>query len=267
MGADGKSAEIEVIPPLTIEPDTDNAGVGIFHSALRYSLAEFFYLEVKRMKKKNLYWLVESAIMLALAIVLELVSKSIIPKMTFGGQITIVSMLPIVLVGWKYGIGKGLVTGFVYSLAEMMIGIADGTISAAFLPPEEDGLGVGKAILMLVLDYLLAYTFIGLGAMYRKKISNNSLSLALGAFTVLFLRYLSHILSGYILYGAWAEWFFTQEGFYSWGATIMNTFRGNALSLVYSIIYNGFYMIPEIIATTVVASVIGKIPQITKTKV
>ena len=42
MGADGKSAEIEVNPPLTIEPDTDNAGVGNFHSALRYSLAEFF---------------------------------------------------------------------------------------------------------------------------------------------------------------------------------------------------------------------------------
>jgi hypothetical protein len=30
MGADGKSAEIEVNPPLTIEPDTDNAGVGNF---------------------------------------------------------------------------------------------------------------------------------------------------------------------------------------------------------------------------------------------
>ena len=36
MGADGKSAEIEVNPPLTIEPDTDNAGVGNFHSALRF---------------------------------------------------------------------------------------------------------------------------------------------------------------------------------------------------------------------------------------
>ena len=46
MGADGKSAEIRVNPLLTIEPDTDNAGVGNFHSALRYSLAEFFYLEM-----------------------------------------------------------------------------------------------------------------------------------------------------------------------------------------------------------------------------
>ena len=47
----------------------------------------------------------------------------------------------------------------------------------------------------------------------------------------------------------------------------MNTFTGDALSLVYSIIYNGFYMIPEIIITTVVAIVIGRIPQITKSKV
>ncbi len=222
------------------------------------------------MKKKStvwLYWLVESAVMLALAIVLEMVSKSIIPKMTFGGQITIVSMLPIVLVGWKYGLGKGLITGFVYSLAELIIGIADGTISAAFLPPEQDGLGVSRAILMLFLDYILAYTLIGSGAIYKKVIKNNSVSLALGAFTVLFFRYISHILSGYILYGAWAEWFFSQEGFYSWGQTILNTYSGNALSLVYSIIYNGFYMIPEIIITTIVSAVIGKIPQITKTKV
>ena len=218
------------------------------------------------MKKKKLYWLVESAVMIALAIVLELVSKSVIPKMAFGGQITIVSMLPIVLVGWKYGIGKGIITGFVYSLAEVVIGVADGTITAAFLPPEQDGLGIDKAILMLFLDYILAYTVIGLGSMYKKIVKNDSLSLSLGAFTVLLFRYISHILSGYILYGAWAEWFFTQEGFYSWGQTIMNTYTGNALSLVYSIIYNGFYMIPEIIITTVVAAIIGKIPQITKVK-
>lgn len=30
MGADGKSAEIRANPLLTIEPDTDNAGVGNF---------------------------------------------------------------------------------------------------------------------------------------------------------------------------------------------------------------------------------------------
>lgn len=218
------------------------------------------------MKKQKLYWLVESALMIALGIVLELVSKMIIPEMPFGGQVTIVSMLPVILVSWKYGVAKGLVTGFVYSLAEAVIGVADGTITAAFLPVEEDGLGVGKAILMLFLDYILAYTVLGLAAMYKKSIKKNWLSLALGAFTVLVLRYASHIASGYILYGAWAEWFFTQEGFYAWGQTILNKFSGNMLSLVYSVIYNGFYMIPEIIITTIVAAVAGKIPQITSVK-
>lgn len=215
--------------------------------------------------KKNLYWLVESAVMIALAIVLELVAKMIIPEMPFGGQVTIVSMLPVVLVGWKYGMGKGLVTGFVYSLVQMVIGMK--TISAMVLPSSEDYLGsLGNVVLMILFDYVLAFTVLGLGAMYKKAIKNDSISLALGAFTVLLLRYICHIVSGYVLFGAWAEWFFTQEGFYSWGQTIVETFSGNALSIIYSIIYNGFYMVPEIIITTIVAVIIGKIPQITKVK-
>ena len=217
------------------------------------------------MKKKNLYWLVESAVMIALAAVLELVAKMIIPEMPFGGQVTIVSMLPVVLVGWKYGIGKGIITGFVYSLVQMALGVK--TISSLILPASDDYLGgIGNIVLMFIFDYIVAYTVLGLGAIFKNKIKNNSISLSLGAFTVLSLRYISHIISGYILYGAWAEWFFTQDGFYSWGQTIMNTYTGNALSLVYSIVYNGFYMIPEIIITTIVAVIIGKIPQITKTK-
>ncbi len=217
------------------------------------------------MKKKNLYWLVESAIMIALSAVLEAVSKSIIPEMAFGGQITIVSMLPVVLVAWKYGLGKGLITGFIYSLVQMVMGV--GTISKMILPTSDEYLGsLVNIIIMFVLDYILAYTVLGLSAMYKKAIKKDYISLPLGAFTVLLLRYICHIISGYVLFGAWAEWFFTQEGFYSWGATIVNTFSGNALSLVYSIIYNGFYMVPEIIITTIVAIVIGKIPQIIKTK-
>lgn len=218
------------------------------------------------MKKKiNLYWLVESAVLISLAAVLEWVSKMIIPEMPFGGQITIVSMLPVILVGWKYGVGKGLVTGLIYSFVQMALGVK--TISAMIMPASEDYLGsIGNVILMFLFDYILAYTVLGLGAMYKRVIKKNSLSLALGVFTVITLRYICHIVSGYILFGAWAEWFFTQDGFYSWGQTVINTFSGNSLSLVYSIIYNGFYMIPEIIITTIIAVVIGKIPQITKVK-
>ena len=87
---------------------------------------------------------------------------------------------------------------------------------------------------------------------------NNSASLCLGAFTVLSLRYISHILSGYILYGAWAEWFFTQEGFPAWGANLVESLNPNALGWVYSIVYNGMYMIPEIVLTSVAAVLIAR---------
>lgn len=215
--------------------------------------------------QKNIYWIAESAVMIALAIVLELVSKMIIPELPFGGQITIVAMLPVVVVSWKYGLSKGVVTGFVYSLVQMALGA--GTISAAAMPSSDDYLGsAGKVALMILLDYILAFTSIGLAAMYKNRFEKATVSLPLGACTVLVLRYLCHIISGYILYGAWAEWFFTQEGFYTWGQAIVEKFNGDTLSLVYSIFYNGVYMIPEIIITTVAAIVISRIPQIIKTK-
>ena len=59
MGADGKSAEIGAVPLLTIEPDTDNAGVGnSSFSQSGYSLAEFFYdLEmILNEKEKEYVW-------------------------------------------------------------------------------------------------------------------------------------------------------------------------------------------------------------------
>lgn len=215
--------------------------------------------------KKNIYWITESAVMIALAVVLELVSKMIIPELPFGGQITIVAMLPVAFTAWKYGVAKGLITGFVYSLVQMAMGTS--TISAAAMPSSDEYLGsAGKVVLMLFLDYICAFTVIGLAGLYKNKIKKASVSLPLGVFTVLVFRYISHIISGFILYSAWAEWFFTQDGFYLWGKTIVEKFSGNALSLIYSVIYNGFFMIPEIIITTIAAIVISHIPQITKTK-
>lgn len=84
----------------------------------------------------------------------------------------------------------------------------------------------------------------------------------MGSVAALMLRYIIHIISGTIFFGAWAEWFFTQEGFYKIGQTILDTFSGNSLALVYSIFYNGLYMIPEIIITAVAAGVVGAVPVI-----
>ena len=214
--------------------------------------------KAKETKKGKYVWLAEGGLMIALSIVLEILSKLIFPEMPYGGQVTFAAMLPVILVGWKYGIGKGLITGVSYALVEMVLGIS--TISKMVLPSSEDYLGsVWKIIAMILLDYLLAFTVLGLGGMYRKVIKNNATSLALGTFTVITLRYLCHVTSGYILFGGWAEWFFSTV---SWGEGILEKYSGNLLSFIYSLIYNATYMLPEAIITTAVAVIVGNIPQL-----
>ena len=76
------------------------------------------------------------------------------------------------------------------------------------------------------------------------------------------MRYLAHILSGYILFAGWAEWFFTQEGFPAWGSSLVQSLSPAALGWVYSIVYNGMYMIPEMILTAAAALLIARVPGI-----
>lgn len=213
------------------------------------------------MKRKNLHMLVESAIMLTMGVALEFISKMFIPELPFGGQITIVSMLPIVLISYRHGVKWGLFSSFVYSLLQIALGLK--TVTAAFQPGYfGDSVLLLNAIIMLLLDYIVAYTALGFGGVFRNKIKNTAVSLSLGSIVALTLRYATHILSGYILFSGWAEWFFTQEGFPAWGATLVENVSPNLLGFIYSVVYNGMYMIPEIVLTAIAAVIISKIPRI-----
>lgn len=203
----------------------------------------------------------ESAMLLAVAIVLELVSKMFIPEMPFGGQITLVSMLPIVLISYRHGVKWGLVAGVAYAMLEMAIGAK--TVAAAFQPGYfGDGVMLLNAFIMCVLDYLVAFTVLGLGGIFRNKIENKGVSLMCGSLVALGARYVAHIASGYILFAGWAEWFFTQDGFPAWGAQLVGSLGPQALGLTYSVVYNGMYMIPEIVITAVVSLLLARIPKI-----
>lgn len=205
--------------------------------------------------------LTESAMLLALAIVLELVAKMIIPEQPFGGQITIVSMLPIVLISYRYGMKWGFVSAFAYALLEMVMGAK--TVSAAFLPGYfGDDAMIGSAIIMCLLDYLVAFTALGLGGVFRSRIKNPGVSLMCGSVVALGARYVSHIASGFILFSGWAEWYFTQDGFPAWGTRLVESLSPTALGMIYSVVYNGFYMVPEIIFTAIAAVLIARIPKV-----
>ena len=205
--------------------------------------------------------LTESAMLISVAIVLELVSKMIIPEMPFGGQVTMVSMLPVVLISYRYGVKWGLTAGFGYALIEMAIGTK--TVAAAFQPGYfGDGTMIANALLMCLLDYVLAYTVLGLGGCFRNRIKAKGPALMYGSLVALGSRYLAHIFSGYILFGGWAEWFFTQDGFPAWGAQLVQSLSAEMLGWVYSIVYHGMYMVPEMILTAAAALLIARVPQV-----
>ena len=168
------------------------------------------------------------------------------------------------LISYRHGVRWGLTAGFGYSLVQMALG-AD-VVTAAFQPGYfGDGTQIFRALTMCLMDYVLAYTLLGLGGCFRGKIRSKGVSLMCGAVTAMAGRYLSHIFSGYILFSGWAEWFFTQEGFPAWGASLVESLTPAALGWIYSIVYNGMYMIPEMILTAAAALLIAKIPQVVET--
>ena len=201
--------------------------------------------------------------LLAVAIVLELISKMIIPEMPFGGQVTLVSMLPVVLISYRHGVKWGLVTGVANALLEMALGAK--TVAAAFQPGYfGDGVMLLNAFIMCLLDYLVAFTVLGLGGCFRNRIQKPGLALMLGSGVALGARYIAHIASGYILFSGWAEWFFTQDGFPAWGAALVDALSPQMLGFTYSAVYNGMYMLPEMAITAVGAILISKVPVVAR---
>ena len=184
--------------------------------------------------KKRIYAMTECAILLALAVVLSYVK---IFQLPFDGSITLFSMLPLCLISIKYGIKWGLGAAFCYSWFQIL----QGGVFAWGLTPV-------MLIGSLFLDYILAFTVLGLAGIFRKK---GYLGMVLGIVLVCALRFLVHFLAGVIL---WANF----EEFIAFGQSWVNR------PVLYSICYNGIYMLPETILTSVMAAVILKIPQIKK---
>ena len=179
----------------------------------------------------------ESAIMLALAVTLALVSKLIPFQLPFGGTITLFSMLPVCVIAIKYGLKWGLGTAFCFSWFQILEG---GVFSWGLTPM--------MLIASLLLDYLLAFTVLGLAGLFRKKGLKGMIG---GVAMVCGLRFLIHFLSGVIL---WAN----LEQFVAFGQEWIGR------PVLYSICYNGAYMLPETILTVVGAVVIFNLPQIKK---
>ncbi len=193
-----------------------------------------------------------SGIMIALATILSFIT---VYRLPYGGSITLLSMLPILLVGCIYGAKWGILTGCIYGVLQALLGAMT---SAAFA-----GLDVLSVVLVCLMDYLVAFGVLGLAGIFKSKIKSIQLSFGIGVFLATLLRYATHFLSGYIVYGSYAEWFFSQKEV-SFGQTILNEYSGKALAAIYSLIYNATYMVPEIVLSVVAGVILINIPPIKK---
>lgn len=175
--------------------------------------------------------LVEGAIMIALATVLSFITFDV---WAWGGSVTLLSMLPICIYSLKRGIKPGLVCAFAYSLIQLLQGIMKGMLGWGLTP--------AMLIACIFLDYILAYTVLGLCGFVRKK---NLSGCIVGILVSVMLRFICHILSGVIIWQSIGEVF---PGF-----STDNTW-------IYSLIYNGSYMLPEMVITIIGALILFKIP-------
>lgn len=190
------------------------------------------------MKKENIIRLTETAVFIALAVALSMVK---IFKLPLGGSVTLVSMLPICILSFRYGVKWGFFSSFIYSLFQLMLGITT------------DGLlGWGLTPLMLVgcilFDYIIAFTVLGIAGAFKKM---GEKGLYLGLTVAFLLRFASHIVSGYFIFAYLDQW----EIF---GSTFVNK------PLLYSICYNGTYILPELIITIAVVVVLMRFTAVKK---
>ena len=178
---------------------------------------------------KTVRRLLESAILIAIGTILSELLKIDMP---LGGGLTICSMLPLVLVAHRWGTGWGVFTAFVYSLLQLLLGMNNVQYATSAL----------MAAGIVLLDYVVPYTLIGLSALFKRSTKNVGVSLVAGIVFTFVLRFLCHFITG------WWIWDALWPNEFGWASPL------------YSLLYNGGYMLPEIILTSVVALLLLKTP-------
>ncbi|MBR3737856.1 MAG: energy-coupled thiamine transporter ThiT [Eubacterium sp.] len=192
--------------------------------------------------------LTTTGVLIALGTILSFIKVYELP---YGGSITLASMVPIIIIGYKYGVKWGIFSGFIGAIIQAILGATASQAFAGMYDSENVGKSVLNIILMALLDYIVAFTVLGLSGMFKNKIKNDTAAFALGGGVVCLLRFVAHFLSGWILWGSYAEWFFTEKMNNSFSQSVLGKFSGQSLAIIYSAVYNGSYMLPELIITVV----------------
>ena len=207
-------------------------------------------------KKKLVRIIAECGVLIALATVLSLFEIKFLPQ---GGGITIMGMLPVILIAYRHGAKWGFGSALVFSVIQILLGLS--TVASFFALGNDNYIGP-KAVFVVLLDYVVAYTALGAAAIFRKMKSPTA-ALCVGSAVALSLRFLAHFISGAIFFSVWGEWFFSECG--NFGAWVIEHITDpTGFAMFYSLVYNATFMIPEIIITTIGAAAVSAIPIFTK---
>ena len=177
---------------------------------------------------KSVRRLTESAVFIAIGTVLSFLKIDL----PFGGGVTIASMLPLIIISHRWGWKWGVFTAFVYSVLQLLFGLDNVGYATTFL----------TAAGVVLLDYIIAYTVIGLSGIFDKPCGKTRKTVCVGIAVTFFLRFLCHYITGVWIWGGWMP-----ESF-------MNITMTSPW--LYSFLYNGWYMLAELIVTEIVANIL-----------
>ncbi len=151
--------------------------------------------------------LCEGAILVAVAQILGYIK--LFPMWPNGGSITLAAF-PIALYAVRWGVGRGLLAGFVFGILQLIM---------------DEAYAWGWQSMLL--DYLVAFTPLGLAGLFKGKKWGIFPGIVLGNLG----RFIVHYISGVTIYRIYEPT--TIPG--------IGTFDGAEL---YSLVYNGSYMLP-----------------------
>lgn len=169
------------------------------------------------MRNKKVRCLCEAAVMVALSQVLSYIKLMELPN---GGSLT-PAMFPLLLFAVRWGLGPGLLAGFCFGLLQL---IFDGAYA--------------WGVPAMLLDYLLAFTALGLAGVCKGKKGGIFVGTVIGCAA----RFAFHFLSGITIYRIIVP---TEL----LGMTFANP-------TLYSLVYNGAYMLPNTILALVIAGLL-----------
>ncbi|MEA3320207.1 MAG: energy-coupled thiamine transporter ThiT [Bacillota bacterium] len=187
------------------------------------------------MKKNNTLFLVEVAIFGALGYLLDLLAGVLSLKIWAQGGSISISMVPVFIMAFRWGIKGGILSGFILGLLQIVTGTFWG------IDPVQ-----------IFLDYIVAFTSLGFAGVFAGKVATSAknddmkkivMYVSIAAFLGCLLRFLAHYSAGVIYFD-----YLAPEGQPVW---------------LYSLLYNGSYMLPSfVIATIVTVLLIKTVPRI-----